>query len=77
MIDPSKDNFTRPLSVKEILEELEISKDNYYRALSIQKRKILKRETNSYIVKNYYDVRLKAWQADMVIYSPFLICIRE
>ena len=25
VIDPSKDNFTQPLSVKEILDELEIS----------------------------------------------------
>ena len=52
MIDPSKDNFTQSLSFKEILEELEISKDNYYRALSIQKRKILKRETNSCKIKS-------------------------
>ena len=29
VIDPSKDNFTQPLSVKEILDELEISWDDY------------------------------------------------
>ena len=34
MIDPTKDNFTQLLSVKEILDELEISKEDYYRALS-------------------------------------------
>ena len=32
VIDPTKDYFTQPLSVKEILDELEISKDDYYRA---------------------------------------------
>ena len=35
VIDPYKDNFTQPLNIKEILDELEISKDDYYRALSI------------------------------------------
>ena len=29
VIDPRKDNFTQPLSVKEILDELEISKVDY------------------------------------------------
>ena len=42
MIDPVKDNFSLPLSVKEILDELEISKDVYYRALSISKDENLK-----------------------------------
>ena len=37
MIDPTKGNFTQPLSVKKILDELEISKEHYYRALSISK----------------------------------------
>ena len=36
-INPIEDNFTQALSVKEILDELDISKDDYYRALSIQK----------------------------------------
>ena len=39
--DPTRDNFTQPLSIKKILEELKISKDNYYRALSISKDKDL------------------------------------
>ena len=33
--DPTKDKFTQPLSIKEILDELGISKDDYYTALSI------------------------------------------
>ena len=37
VIDPTKDNFTQPLSIQEILDELEISKDDYYKALSVSK----------------------------------------
>ena len=33
VIDPRKDNFTQPLSISAILDELEISKDDYHRAL--------------------------------------------
>ena len=35
VIDPTKDNFTQLLSIKESLYGLQISKDDYYRALSI------------------------------------------
>ena len=69
MIGPTKDNFTQPLSVKEILDELEISKDDYHRAFSILKdddlELHLKREPNSCFVNNYFDVGLKTWQANM------------
>ena len=37
VIDPTKDNSSQPLSVKETVDELEISKDDYYRALSVSK----------------------------------------
>ena len=55
VIDPTKYNFTQPLSsVKEILDELEISKLDYYRALAISKDEdlelYLKRQFNSYFV---------------------------
>ena len=42
VIDPTKDNFTTPLSVKKVLRELEVSRDDYYRALSISKDEDLK-----------------------------------
>ena len=75
LIDPAKENFTQPLSVKEILDELEISKDDYYRALSISKDEDLelhlKRKPNSCFVNNYFDVGLKVWQANMDIQSVF------
>ena len=35
MIDLTKGNFNQLLSVKEIVDELEISKDDCYRVLSI------------------------------------------
>ena len=37
MIDPTKDNFTEPFSIQEILDELQVSKDDYYKALSVSK----------------------------------------
>ena len=75
MIDLTKDNFTQPLSIKEILDELEISSDDCYRALSISKDEDLelhlKRQPNSCFINNYFDVSLKAWQANMDIQAVF------
>ena len=71
----TKDNFTQSLSVKEILDELEISKDDYYRALSISKDEDLelhlKREPNSCFVNNYFDIGLKVWQVNIDIQPVF------
>ena len=39
---PNPQNFNQPLSAKEILDELEIFKDDYYRALSISNDEVLK-----------------------------------
>ena len=50
MIDPTKYKLTRPLSTKEILDELKISKDDYYNTLSKSKEDLkfdLKRQPNS------------------------------
>ena len=77
LIDPTKDNFTQPLSVKEILDELEISKDDYYRALSISNDEVLemylKKEPNSCFVKNYLDFGLKIgreiWTFSLILMS--------
>ena len=35
--DPAGDNFTQQMNIDKVLEELEISKDDYYRALPISK----------------------------------------
>ena len=42
VIDPIKKNFTLLLSTKEILDELEIFKGDYYRALLISKGECLR-----------------------------------
>ena len=69
VIDPTKDNFTQPLSLKEILDELKISKDDYYRAMSISKDEdlelYLKGKPNSCFLSTYFNVGLKAWQVNM------------
>ena len=75
MIDPVKCNFTQPVSVKEILDELEISKDDYFRALSISKdenfERHLKREPNSCFVNNYFEVGCETWLENMDIQPVF------
>ena len=75
MIDPTKDNFTQPLSLKKILDELKISKDDYYRAMSISKDEDLelhlKGKPNPCFLSNYFDVGLKAWQVNMDIQLVF------
>ena len=75
VIDPTKDNFTQPLSVQEILYKLEIAKVDYDKALSISKdgdlELHLKNQPNFCFVNNYFDVGLKAWQAIMDIQPVF------
>ena len=75
MVDPTKNSFTQPMGVIEVLDELENSKDDYCRALSISKDEDLelhlKRQPNSCFFNNYFDVGLKSWQADMDIQPVF------
>ena len=75
MIDPTKDNFILPLSVKEIVNELKISTDDYYRTLSKSKDEDfqlhLKIEPSSCFANGCFDVGLKAWQANTDIQPVF------
>ena len=75
VIDPTKDNFTQRLSIQEILDELEVSKDNYYEALTVSKdddlELHLKRQTNPCFANNYFDDGLKACQGNMDIQPVF------
>ena len=63
-MDPTKDNLTQTLSIKEILDELKNFKDDCYRALSILNDEDLglhlKRQPNSCFFSKYLDVGLKA-----------------
>lgn len=67
------------MSFKETLGELEISKDGYYRSLSISEDEDvelnLKRGPDSCFVKNYFDVDLKLGR-QIWTYGLFLISIR-
>ena len=71
VVDPTKYNFTQSLNIQEILNELKIPEDDYYKTLSILKDEDLelhlKRQPNSCFVNNYFDVGLKAWHANMDI----------
>ena len=75
-----KDNFTQQLSVKEILDELEISKDHYYIAFSISRDKglevHLKLQLKSCFVNNYFNVGLKACPVKLSN-NLFLMSIRS
>ena len=75
VIDPGKENYVQPLTIKAILNELEILEDDYYKALSISKdddlELHLKRQPNSCFVNNYFDDGLRAWQANMDIQPVF------
>ena len=54
--------------MKQILDELENSRDNYCKALSLSKNEDLelplKKQSNSCSVNYYFDGGLKAWQAN-------------
>ena len=71
VVGPTKDNFTQPLNIQKILNELEIFEDDYYKALSISKDEDLelhlKMQPNSCFVNNYFDAGLKVWQTNMDI----------
>ena len=75
VIDPIKDNITKSLGIKNFLGELEVPKNDYYISLSISKNEDLelplKRECNLYFANNYFDVGLKALQANMDIQLVF------
>ena len=73
MIDLTKDNFTQPLSIKEILDELKISKDVYRRSLSTSKDENLQLHL---IYNNHFDIGLKPWQENIDI-QPFLMSMRQ
>ena len=75
VIDPSRENYQAPPTIKEILLELSISSEEYYQALSISEDNDyelhLIRPPNSCFVNNYFSDGLKAWQANMDIQPVF------
>ena len=70
--DPSKEDFVEPRSINEILTDLCICGVVYYSALEISEDNYLQihlwRPPNSCFV-NYFQVGLKAWNANMDMYQ--------
>ena len=62
-------------SVSEVLEEINITEEEYKSALQISDYQDfqfhLKRPTDSYFVNNYYDIGLLAWEANIDIQPVF------
>ena len=75
ILKPQCDNFEGVPSIDNILLELDISKDDYYKALSISDDNDfqihLKRPPNSCFVNNYFDEGLMAWKANIDIQPVF------
>ena len=67
--DPEKDNFTSPLSIDEILTDLDISYTDYKQALSISSSNDFeihyKRAPNSCYINNYFTEGLISWKANL------------
>ena len=75
ILNPQKDDFEEVPNINKILQELKISEDDYYKALSISKDSgfqiHLKRPPNSCFVNNYFDEGLLAWKANIDIQPVF------
>ena len=68
------------MNIKKLLDGLEMSEGNYYRALSISKNEhlvqYLKREPNFCFDDNYFHVGLIAWQSNIDIQSNEYMAVR-
>ena len=68
-LDPSKGTYQKDLSIDDVLLELQLTKKEYYWALSISSEKYfklhLKMDTSSCFVNNYNPVLLTAWQGNI------------
>ena len=75
ILNPQKDNFEQVPEIKEILQELKISEQEYSEALSTSSdtdfQIHLKRPPNSCFVNNYFDEGLMAWKANIDIQPVF------
>ena len=79
-LDSSMDIYRKDSSIDGVLLELQLTKKEYYWALSISSdndfKLHLKRDTNSCFINNYNPVLLKAWQANIDL-QPVIIIIRQ
>lgn len=74
-LDPSKSKYIEHKSIKEILDELHINENEYYKSLSISTSDDfevhLYRPPNSCFINNYNPVMLRAWKANMDLQPVF------
>ena len=75
-LNPHKPSYRGDnLSISEILDELQINKEDYYKSLSISPDEDLlihlQRPPNSYFINNYFDLGLRAWEANLDIQPVF------
>ena len=74
-LDPSKASYIEHKSIKEILQSLNLTENEYYSTLSISGSTDyeihLKRPPNSCFVNNYNPVVLSAWKANMDLQPVF------
>lgn len=74
-LDPSKSKYIEHKSIKEILDELHINENEYYKSLSISTsvdfEVHLYRPPNSCFINNYNPVMLRAWKANMDLQPVF------
>ena len=79
-LDSSMDIYRKDSSIDGVLLELQLTKKEYYWALSISSdndfKLHLKRDTNSCFINNYNPVLLKAWQANIDL-QPVIIITRQ
>ena len=75
IIDPRKEKYVAPKSIPEILDELQLSEQEYYSALSISTdtdfQLHLKRLPDSCFINNYFIDGLSAWEANLDIQPVF------
>ena len=75
ILNPQNEKFEVVRNIEEILQELRISEDHYYKALAISDDNDfqihLKCPPNSCFVNNYFDEGLMAWQANINIQPVF------
>ena len=76
ILNPYNEHFEELSSIKEILQELDISEEDYYKALAVSDDSDFqihsKRPPNSCFVNNYFDEGLMAWKANIYRYTTSL-----
>ena len=78
ILNPEKENYKQRPEINEILQELNISEQDYYEALSISSdtdfQIHLKRIPNACFINNYFMEGLKSWKANIDIQPVFNHC---